>query len=261
MSSQPLAVQAVQAAAPLPSKREQLLALTRSGLRLFVSVVPSLVGAGLLGAIKGLVVFGLMGLLAGALFVLLPRFLGLPQAPLWLEILGFLLPPLALSLSGGYILMVQRVTERLAHEVQERGLVRYLYAVIKPVLVQVGRRVQGKGTLSRAELSRAIEASVTERMQEVADPSDQAPPTLGKRMESFLMEHSRRVLGLLALRAALTAPDKSSAVHNVEDVGIERLEMALADTLEDLFFIQMLLALLAGLLVAGAPAVIRLLLP
>jgi hypothetical protein len=47
----------------------------------------------------------------------------------------------------------------------------------------------------------------------------------------------------------------------VEDVGIERLEMALADTLEDLFFIQMLLALIAGVLVAAAPAVIRLLLP
>lgn len=130
MSSQPLAVQA----APVPSKREQLLALTRSGLRLFVSMVPSLLGAGLLGAIKG------------------------------------------------------------------------------------------------------------------------------ERMEGFLMEHSRRVLGLLALRAALTAPDASSAVRNVEDVGIERLELALADTLEDLFFIQMLLALTAGVLVAAAPAVIRLLL-
>jgi hypothetical protein len=256
MSSQPLAAQA----APVPSKREQLLALTRSGLRLFVSMVPSLVGAGLLGAIKGLVVFGLTGLVAGALFVLLPRFLGLPPAPLWLEILGFLLPPLALSLSGGYILMVQRVTERLAHEAQERGMVRYLYAVIKPVLVQVGRRLQGKGTLSRAELSRAIESSVAERMHEVADPSDKALPSLGERMERFLMEHSRRVLGLLALRAAVTAPDASTAVRNVEEVGIDRLEMALAETLEDLFFVQMLLALMAGILVAAAPAVIRLLL-
>jgi hypothetical protein len=254
MSSPLLADQA----APLPSKREQLLALTRSGLRLFISMVPSLVGAGLLGALKGLVVFGLTGLVAGALFVLLPRISGLPPAPLWLEVLGLLLPPLALSLSGGYILMVQRVTEKLAHEVQERGMVRYLYAVIKPVLVQVGRRLQGQGTLSRAELSRAIESSVAERLQE-ADPSDKPSPSFGERMEGFLMEQSRRVLGLLALRAALTAPDASTAVRNVEELGIERLEMALADTLEDLFFVQMLLALIAGVLVAAAPVVIRLL--
>jgi hypothetical protein len=256
MSSQPLAVQAT----PVPSKREQLLALTRSGLRLFLSVVPSLVWAGLLGALKGVVLFGLTGLVAGATFVLLPRLLGLPPAPLWLEILGFLLPPFALSLSGGYILMVQRATERLAREVQERGMVRYLYAVIKPVLVQVGRRLRGQGTLSRAELSRAIESSVAEQLKEAAADGEQAPHSLGERMEGFLMMQSRRVLGLLALRAALTAPDVSTAAHNVEELGIARLEMALADTLEDLFFVQMLLALVAGVLVAASPAVIRLLL-
>lgn len=247
-------------AAPVPSKREQLLALARSGLRLFIGMVPSLVGAGLLGALKGLVLFGLAGLVVGALFVLLPRLLELPPMPLWLESLGFLLPAIALSLSGGYILMVQRVTEGLAREVQERGMVRYLYAVIKPVLVQVGRRIQGKGTLSRAELSRVIESSVAEQLREAAADGEQAPRSLGERMEGFLMEHSRRVLGLLALRAALTAPDASTAARNVEELGIDRLEMALAETLEELFFVQMLLALMAGVLVAASPAVIWLLL-
>lgn len=256
MSSPSLEAQA----APVPSKREQLLALTRSGLRLFISMVPGLVGAGLLGALKGLLVFGLTGLVAGALFVLLPRAMGLPPAPLWLEVLSLLLPPLALAVSGGYVLMVQRVTERLAHEAQERGLVRYLYAIIKPVLVQVGRRLQGKGTLSRAELSRAIEDSMAERVHAAVADAEQAPPSMGERMEGFLMEQSRRVLGLLALRAALTAPDSSTAVRNVEELGIERLELVLADTLEDLFFVQMVLAFLAGVLVASVPAVLRLLL-
>lgn len=194
------------------------------------------------------------------MFLLLPRLMELPQAPLWLETLGVLLPPVALSISGGYILMMQGMTQRLAREAQERGLVRYLYAVIKPVLVQVGRRMRGTGTLSRAELSRAIERSVAEQMQEAAVDGDPASPSFGERMEGFLMEHSRRVLGLLALRAAVTAPDAETAVRNVEDVGLERLEMTLAETLEDLFFVQMLLALIAGLLVASAPAVIRLLL-
>jgi len=256
MSAQPLEAQA----APVPSPRDQLLALTRAGLRLFVSMVPALIGAGLLGALKGLLLFGLVGLVVGGLFLLLPRLMGLPEAPLWLEILGVLLPPVALSISGGYILMMQRMTQGLAQQAQERGVVRYLYAVIKPVLVQVGRRIRGTGTLSRAELSRAIESSVAEQMHEAAVNGDSDSPSLGERMEGFLMEHSRRVLGLLALRAAVTAPDAATAVRNVEDVGLERLEIALADTLEDLFLVQMLLALLAGLLVAGAPAVIRLLL-
>jgi hypothetical protein len=156
--------------------------------------------------------------------------------------------------------MLQGATSRLAHEAQERGLVGYLYAIIKPVVMQVGRRLKGSGTLSRADLTHAIERSMAERLREAASASDQEPPSRTERLERFLMEHSRRVLGLVAVRAALTAPDVPTAVRNLEELGIDRLEEALAETLEDLFFFQVMLALGAGLLVAAVPPLLMLLL-
>ena len=49
------------------------------------------------------------------------------------------------------------MTTRLAREVQERGLVNYIYAIIKPVALRVAQRLRGSTTLSRAELTDAIQ--------------------------------------------------------------------------------------------------------
>ena len=244
----------------VPSKRQQLVKVARAGMRILVGVVPSIVGAGLWGAVKGAVIFGFAGMLVAAGYLVLPRWLGAAPNPLWLDILSGVLPPVALSLAGGYALMLQGATSRLAHEAEERGLVGYLYAIIKPAVVQVARRLKGSGTLSRSELTRAIERSMAERLEEAGTASDQEPPSRTERLERFLMEHSRRVLGLLALREALRAPDVPTAVRNLEELGIDRLEIALAETLEDLFSFQMILALGAGVAVAAVPPLLMLLL-
>ncbi|WP_244237256.1 hypothetical protein [Corallococcus llansteffanensis] len=68
------------------------------------------------------------------------------------------------------------------------------------------------------------------------------------------MEQSHRVLGLIALRAVLTAPDMPTAVRELETLAIDRLEGALVD----MFFIQKVLALRAGVLVAAVPTFILL---
>jgi hypothetical protein len=246
--------------APSPSlaKREQLVRVARAGLKTLVGVVPSLVGAGLWGAVKGAVIFGTVGVLVAVGYLLLPRWMEGTEVPLWLSILSGVLPPVALSLAGGYALMLQSVTSKLAHQTQERGLVGYLYAIIKPVAVQAARRMKGSGNLSRAELTRVIDSSLAERLQEAASASDAEPASRTERLERFLMEHSRRVLGLVALRAALSSPDVPTAVKNLETLGIDRLEMALAETLEDLFFFQMVLSLGAGVLVAAVPPLLML---
>lgn len=238
------------------SKRQQAVALARFGLRLLVSVVPSMLGAGLLGALKGVFGFGLAGLAVGVASLFVPGWMGSPPAPRWLTVLGVALPPLALALSGGYILMVQGATGRLAEEAQKRGLVRYLYAIIKPALVQAAKRLRGTGSLSRAELSRAIKHSVAEQVHGAMQAGDEVPVSFRQKVERFLMENSYRALGLVAVRAAVTAPDVPTAVKNLEEVGIERLELTLSETLEDLFFFQMILALLAGVLVAAAPTLL-----
>lgn len=242
-----------ETSSPSLSKREQLVKVARAGLKTLVGVVPSLVGAGLWGAVKGAVIFGTVGVAVAVGYLLLPRWLQGVEIPLWLSILSGVLPPVALGLAGGYALMLQSVTAKLAQQTQERGLVGYLYAIIKPVAMQAARRLRGTGTVSRADLTRVIDASLAERLREAASASDQEPASRAERLERFLMEHSRRVLGLVALRTALTAPDVPTAVKNLETLGIDRLAEALAETLEDLFFFQMIVSLGAGVLVAAIP--------
>lgn len=236
-----------------PSKSEQAASLARSGVRLLISIVPSLLKGAVLGALKGLFLFGILGVAVGGAYVFAPSWLGVPAAPGWLLALGMLLPPLALAVAGGYALMVRGFTGRLAEEAQERGLVRYLYAIIKPALAQVSSRLGGRQKLSRSELSRAIKASVAEQVREAMEPP-QGPPSFLKKVEGFLAENSYRVLGLVAVKAAVTAPDGATAVKNLEEIGIERVEVTLSETLEDLFFFQMVLALGAGVLVSAVPA-------
>jgi hypothetical protein len=237
-----------------PAKAEQTATLARSGMRLLMGLVPSLLKAGVLGALKGLFLFGVLGVGVGGAYVYAPSLLGLPAAPGWLTALGLLLPPVALALAGGYALMVRGFTGRLAEEAQQLGLVRYLYAIIKPALAQAARRVSGKGDVSRAELKSAIKQSVAEQVREAMEARAEGPPSFLKKVEGFLAENSRRVLGLVAVKAVLTAPDRGTAVKNLEEVGLERVEVVLSETLEDLFFFQMLLALGAGVLVSAVPA-------
>jgi hypothetical protein len=243
---------------PSLSKREQLVKVARAGLKTLVGVVPSVVGAGLWGAVKGAVIFGMVGVAVAVGYLLMPLWMKGVEIPLWLRILSGVLPPVALGLAGGYALMLQAATSKLAQQTQERGLVGYLYAILKPVTVQAARRLRGTGTMSRADLSRAIDASLAERLQEAAAASDQEPPSRTERLERFLMEHSRRVLGMVALRSVVTAPDVPTAVKNLETLGIDRLEQSLADTLEDLFFFQMIVSLGAGVLAAALPPLLLL---
>ncbi|AKQ68111.1 hypothetical protein A176_005023 [Myxococcus hansupus] len=230
----------------------RVLRAVGQGLR----VVLSLMGVGLLGAFKGGALFGLVGLAVGAATWFLPGWLGVAPAPTWLVVLGVVLPPLALSASGGYAFMLQAVSGRLAHEAKERGVVGRVYAVLKPVTAQVAKRLQGTGSLSREELSRVVDASVSEHLRQVEAAQDDVAPPRRTEVERFLMEQSRRVLGVLALRAVVSAPDSASAVRNLESLGLERVEMTLVERLEDLFFLQVVLAFGAGALVAVAPAVL-----
>ncbi|WP_163785839.1 hypothetical protein, partial [Myxococcus vastator] len=215
-----------------------------------------LIGVGLWGALKGGALFGLVGVAVGAATSALPRWLGVAPAPTWWVILSAVLPPLALSVAGGYAFMLRAVSGRLADEARERGVVGRVYAVLKPVTVQVARRLQGTGSLSREELSHVVNESVGEHLRQAELSRSEAPPSRMAEVERFLMEQSRRVLGVLALRAVVSAPDTATAVRNLETLGIERVELTLVETLEDLFFLQVLLAFGAGVLVAAAPALL-----
>ncbi|MCP3102865.1 hypothetical protein LZ198_28705 [Myxococcus sp. K15C18031901] len=237
--------------------RRRLAGLARGGVRLFVGVVPALLGAGLWGALKGMFLFGAFGALMAGVFALSPRFTGGAPIPPWLLFTSFVVTPLSLALAGGYVLMLQGVGDRLAREVQSRGLMGYVYAVIKPAALQVAQRLRGKGRLGRAELVQAIEQSVVERLRQPASEREEAPSRM-EWLEQFLMEQSHRVLGLVALRSVLTAPDVPSAIESLETLAIDRLEGALVETLEDLYFVQRLLALGLGVVLAAVPTLLLL---
>ncbi|RKG53519.1 hypothetical protein D7X30_31675 [Corallococcus sp. AB011P] len=248
-------------AAPLEAPpRESMGGMTRAGMRSLLAMVPALLGSGVGGALKGFFLFGCFGLVLAGVFVLAPRFTGAAPTPSWLNYLSFVLTPLPLALAGGYVWMLHGVSSRLASEVRARGLMGYAYAILKPATLQVARRLRGASTPSRAELTRAIEESVAERMREPEEERESAASRAGW-LEGFLMDQSRRVLGLIALRAVLTSPDVPSAVRELEMLAIDRLEGVLEETLEDLFFLQMVLTLGVGVLVAALPTFLLLFLP
>lgn len=237
--------------------RESTGSIVRSGLRSLVALVPALLGSGVKGALKGFFLFGCFGLALAGVFALAPRWTGAAPTPPWLNYLSFVLTPLALAVAGGYVWMLHGVSSRLASEVRARGLMGYAYAILKPATLQVARRLRGAGTPGRAELTRAIEQSVAEHMREPEEARESAASRAGW-LEGFLMDQSRRVLGLIALRAVLTSSDMPSAVRELELLALDRLEGVLEETLEDLFFLQMVLALGAGLLVAALPTLLLL---
>ncbi|RKI61828.1 hypothetical protein D7X55_22740 [Corallococcus sp. AB049A] len=240
--------------------RESTGSIVRAGVRSLVAMVPALLGSGVKGALKGFFLFGCFGAVLAGAFMLAPRWTGAAPTPPWLNYLSFVLTPLSLALAGGYVWMLHAVSSRLASEVRARGLMGYAYAILKPATLQVARRLRGAGTPSRAELTRAIQESVAERMHEPEEARESAASRAGW-LEGFLLDQSRRVLGLIALRAVLTSPDVSSAVREMELLAIDRLEGVLEETLEDLFFLQMVLTLGVGVLVAALPTILLLFLP
>ncbi len=245
------------AEAPPTSNRRVMKGVARASLRMLVGVVPALVGSGLWGAVKGFFLFGTLGLALAGTFLLVPRLLDMPPTPGWLEALSLGLTPFALALGGGYALMLNGIGSRLAEEAQARGWMGDAYAVLKPAALQVAQRLRGTGPLGRKELIHAIESSVAERLREPPE-EDTGPPSRTKWLERFLMEQSYRVLGAVALRTVLTAPDTETAVRELETLAVDRLEVSLVERLEDLFFVQQVLALVVGLLVAAIPTFILL---
>ncbi|WP_338863213.1 hypothetical protein [Myxococcus stipitatus] len=246
-SPQPSAVEAPQ----VPARKAKHMA--RAGLRVFLGALPSLLGSSVWGALKGFFLFGFVGLVLAGTFIAVPRYLAWPPTPTWLELLSLGLTPLSLALAGGYVLMLHAVASRIAQEAQERRWMAHAYAILKPAALQLAQRLRGTGKLDRKELLHAIEESVSERL---SDPSEaRSPPS---QLERFLMEQSRRVLGAVALRTVLTAPDVPTAVRGLETLAVERLEMTLVETLEDLFFVQQVLVSGVGVLVAAIPTFILL---
>lgn len=247
----------VLAEATPTSKRQVVKGVARAGLRMLVGVVPGLVGSGLWGAVKGFFLFGTLGLALAGTFLVAPRLLGMPPTPGWLEVLSLGLTPFALALAGGFALMLNGIGSRLAEEAQERGWMGYAYAVLKPAALQVAQRLRSTGPLGRKELIQAIKSSVAEQQREPPE-EDTGPPSRTQRLERFLMEQSYRVLGAVALRTVLTAPDSETAVRELETLAVDRLEVSLVERLEDLFFVQQVLALVVGVLIAAIPTFILL---
>lgn len=240
------------------SPRRSVATVARSNLWPVLRLTFSLLGSGLWGALKGFFIFGCVGLALALAFVLAPLWLGSARGPPWLDMLSLLLMPLSLAVTGGYAMMLHGGASRLGEEAEKRGWLGYLYAVIKPAAQQLAGRLRSKGPLSRKELLRAVKQSVAERAGGPSSPSTVASRLGG--LERFFMEQSYRVLGAIAVRAVLASPDGATAVRELESLAIERLQVALVETLEDLFLVQQILALGVGLLVAAIPLVILLLL-
>src|SRR4051794_19850861 len=102
----------------------KLKALARQGGVAVVSIVPRVALSGLLGALKGLVIMGLIGgALAGASALMWKSF-GF-AAPNWL-LASLALTPVVMALAGGYTGAVRGLLQGLAAQLVERKLLAYV---------------------------------------------------------------------------------------------------------------------------------------
>lgn len=218
---------------------DQLVEIGRSALRAIMDVMPQAVWRGFKRGFGGFFLLGFAGLaITGA--VALANGLGLVSLPTWLVLVQLGWVPLVLALAGAYVGGVDGFLSALSEEVEQRGLAIWLFALVKPVCTRVVRRLASSPSNDMAaELRQAIDSHLSESEVERAR-------TVGERLERFLAMRSRRILCLAALRGPR---------HELESLGVERVQHMLVETIEDLFSMQACLAAVAALLASVAPAV------
>lgn len=232
------------------SPAELLLAIARSTLAALIEIVPRAVWRGFKGALAGFFLTGALGLLIAGAGAGANRLGALPQ-PTWLLVTNLVWVPFALAIAGGYVGGIHGFLATLAEEVEQRGLAVRLFALVKPVCASVARRARGGG--ESGDLAADLRAALTERLDD-----DRAPKSasLAERAERALAARSRRLLCFSVLRTVVTAPDRESAVRELESFGTERLAQILTDTIEDLFSAQTRFAAALALIAAAAPTLV-----
>lgn len=226
--------------------------LARSAGQALLQAIPSLVGGGFFGALKGVLLQGLLGVgLAGATAFIWSR--AEVQVPAWLFV-TLVLTPVVLGLAGGYTGAIRGVLQGLAEQLVEKRLVAWVYALVKPACVTAVKRLR--------EAPAADAASVAARLQHELEQSfagadeEGAPASKRERVVRFVAQRSRRVFVVAVVGHVAGAKSAGEAVAQVESLTLPALERVLVETLEDLFSLKLMLVTVLSLLLCVAPQLV-----
>lgn len=258
--SQPLAPAAVQQAASPSgglSASEQLTAVALNGFLNLVDIIPGAVGRGLVGAFKGALTYGLLGVSIGIGGALVARTRW--DLPLWMVTVNAVVATVAFGAAGAYGSGLQAALSRLADEMDRRGVVRALYAMIRPALLKAAEAAENAAApLAQHELVKKVHASVADRLSraEAALPEPGLEPSLAERVTRFLARRVQAQLAFGILAQLAIAGGPGEVAGHLEQSGIAQLEGALRDFIVELFALQTKLAIGLAFLASVLPIVV-----
>lgn len=224
---------------------EKLQSLAVQGSRAFLSSVPRIALGGLKGGFIGLFAAVTLGFLLALGSALLWR--GNAELPGWLSASLFLMP-VVLGLAGLFIGAVQGLLAALAGQLEQKKLVAYLYAQVKPAVVAALKKSTGSDP---AQLAAEVQAQLGSSLGE--DPAAEKPKGFGDGLAHWVTMRSRRVLALSVVAHVARAKDRNEAAAELEKLGVAKLEDIVLGTLEDLFAVKLTLVAAGALVLSFAP--------
>ncbi|MFT3711764.1 MAG: hypothetical protein QM817_29345 [Archangium sp.] len=226
----------------------KLQTLALQGGRAFLSTAPKLVGGAFFGIIGGVFTGAFVGALLAGASLLLWRGSTLPA---WMNA-SLALTPVVLALAGGYVGFVRGVLSALAKQVVEKKLIAWVYAQVKPAAVNALAKV---GSSDAVKLAAAVrdEIGAVFAKEEAEAPK---PESFADKVAHFITLRSRRMLALSVVSHLARARTGAEAAEEIEKLGIEKLELIVVSSLEDLFSMKLNLVSGAALLVCIAPQLV-----
>ncbi|MDP2272584.1 MAG: hypothetical protein Q8K32_17755 [Archangium sp.] len=226
---------------------EKLAALAAQGSRVFLSAVPRIALGGLGGAFTGFFIMGVLGALLSFASAMMWR--GNPDIPAWLSASLFV-TPLVLAVAGVFLGGVRGLLAALAGQLQEKKLVAYLYAQVKPAIVVAVQKSSGANPQQlaaevQAQLSRTFAGEPGQKQESVVD-----------RLAHWVTMRSRRVLALTLVTHVARAENGAAAAGELEKLGVAKLEEIVVGNLEDLFALKLTLVAGGALLLSFVPQAI-----
>jgi hypothetical protein len=239
---------------------QALLAIAGAGVRALAEILPGALARGLAGGFTWGAALGLLGALGGAVALGVTRS---GDAPTWLVVLQPAVMAVAFACAGAYAGAVRAALAHVASQMEARGVVRALYALLRPAMAQVARRASAGGaTLGRTALVREVRDEVWSRLARVeaeeTDRARRASPGPAQRLAMFMAQRGERLLVIAAIGNLVTADDPDGALAQLEGMGLPKLEATVGELLRGLFSTQVKIAFAAATAVGAAPILVHL---
>jgi hypothetical protein len=229
--------------------QRELRALAASTLTALLDLIPRAVWRAVKGGFGGFFLAGLLGLsiAAGSAGAVALHVISQPR---WLTLVNLAWVPLVFGVAGAYVGALNGFLSAISDEIERRNLAARLFVVVKPACLAALESARGgSGNDLAGDLRIAVD---TEARAGLTEP----PTSLGERAERFLAARSSRLLCLSVVHRVGAAKDRGSAMRELESLGVERLQVILVETVEDLFAVQMHVAAALALVAAAAPTLV-----